>query len=655
MPINKRLSQLSRATTHRRVIVEIDGKRKIVEAPRDMSNEDIQRDLDMQVSAPKQDTRPKSFWQGVLDEGAHGIANTAKLLGSQIGGIGNPAFGPVLSPLLRFGGDVLDITQKEQSRKSPYQGSTGGRIVGGVAVTAPTMAIPGGPFVQGAAQGAMLTPNLNDKTRTLTDIVVGGLANKAGDVAGRRIVAPVARRVVDTAKRATGKTVPALTRQERAITRFAPDIQNVRSNVQQAADLGLPYSLADADPRLRTLAGSVARVSPEARNLAEQTFAPRAAGQADRAIAAIDEHLAPITDIEVRGSEIRRAAQAAGEPFYTAAALRAAPIDEELAAMLNRPATQDAMSTAFRIAQNEGIDPLAIGFNLDDQGNVVLQQAPSFQTLQLIKRGLDAKLAPFRNPVTGKLNLEGNPEAASINNLLQDFNRRLGSLNPDYAAGNAAYSGVIRQRDALNLGRDLAAQNVPMRTFQAGVADATETTLPELQRGYATAMADAVNRARLSSNPYNTVYGSPLQQEKVGALFPGADKFGSIFDLETQMAKTAQETLGGSPTQARAMADQLFSNEGPVPSLVELISSPKTGLIKAGVRAAKDRAVTGGARKAAEIAPALYKTEPQWVLDYIDQLLRNQAAMRTRERLFAENAGAIAAPIAGALGVSGAQ
>lgn len=734
MAVNERLGQLSKAATTRRVIVEIDGKRKIVEAPRDMSNEDIQRDLEAQTAPAQQAKKPTSFWQGVTEGMQPAFRNLDALVDT---------INPVsrLTDALGLSDTKADRQFKERKAKelqsrSKYRGSTAGKITGGIAATLPTAAIPGGAIPQGAAAGALLTEG-NSLSDYLKNAAIGGAAGKAGEVIGRRVVAPVARKVADTASRAVGKAVPALSRSESAVTRFVPDIQDVRANVKQAADLGLPYSLADADPRLRTLAGSVARVSPEARNLAEQTFGPRAAGQADRAISAIDDYLAPITDIDARAADIMESGKSVYDPLYRKAYQGPVVTSPDIESILSTPAGRTAVGKANTIAANEFRDPRALGFAIDDAGNTVLNPPPvpqmnqmdearqawdsanamlqnalrkrqaslnpssiapevqaaeaalakassqldaakasmqatprggtvadvtgyTPQSLDYVKGALDDMLEPYRNQITNKLDLDRNGRAinAAKNKLLEELDR----LNPDYRAARAAYGNYAGKAGALRTGKDvLPSGTLPMRSFEKIVerakaydagADQALSRVPELQRGYATAMADAVERARLSSNPYNTVYGSPLQQEKVGALFPGASKFGDVYGLETQMAKTAQETLGGSPTQARAMADQLFTSEGPLPSLVELATSPKTGILRAGVRAVKDRAVAGGAKKASEIAPALYKTDPQWVLDYIDQLLRNQAAMQARSRMFAEGAGAITAPVASVSGVS---
>jgi hypothetical protein len=619
--------------------------------------------------------------------------------------------------------------------------------------------------------------------------------------------------------------------------RVSPELSAVRQNLDDAARLGMPYSLADAAPELRMLGGSVARKSASARALAENTFGPRNLGQADRAVNAIDTHLAPITNIEQRAAQIKKQAWDAADPLYQDAFSQPAPIDADLQNILRRPAGKSALANAYEIAQNSGRNPSELGFVLDDAGQPTLADligneasryanvklgnpadeltrttvrgmnrdvskvgptdlvgfirlngglmdqggelshmglnnaarrgmdfvgqeqrfgplvhdggmnlddaafkaweagyfpdlperpsvnqfldalrgthegwdrrflpddipqierfgnavdeanaarevrfetgrvplvdrsvsaagdvpfappeayemstravnSPTMETLDLVKRGLDQELEPFRNPITRQLNLEGNPKGKAVNDLLQDFRARVDTLNPDYAAARAAYADGIAPRTALKAGYEVLPKgNVPMREFEASLAAMPEAGIPEAQRGYATAMANAVERQRLSSNPYNTVYGSPLQQQKVGALFPdGANDFGRVYGLEGDMAKTAYETIGGSPTAARQQADEIFGNGDVTANALQAITSPKLGLLQLGARKVSDHMRTRGERNAAEMAPVLFNTDPRLALQYLDDLAGKNADMAVRKDAYRRLGGIFGVP-----------
>lgn len=615
------------------------------------------------------DKRPTSFGKGAVEGAARPVTNTARMLGNPTGQTGGfSPFGPLLGPLIDAGGQLVQAATDKFSRSGNTRGSTGGRITGEIAATLPLGAMRGGAAVQGAAQGMLTSRNIRDPREVATNVAAGAAFGKLGEQVGKRIVAPVAERIGRTAparavangvsaaaSKLTGRNIPRLpnpqrTAADRAVGRMAPQYDTVRQNVTDAADLGLPYSLADADPRLRTLAGSVARRSQDARALAENTFAPRALGQADRAVNAIDQYLAPITDIEARAAQIRQQASNTARPFYDEAFSRAAPIDEQVGAMLQSPAGKDALRRAYSIAQNEGRDPLAMGFNLNDQGEVVLQQAPSFETLDLVKKGLDGILEGKRNPITGKLDISGDPEAQAVNGLRARLLGKLDEINRPYGQARAAYQDVIKRQNALELGnRTLPRGDLPQRKFDAALATMTDQYMPEAQRGYATAMADTVNRQRLSANPYNAVYGSPLQQGKVGAMFPdGAPRFDRQYQLEGDMSRTATETLGGSPTAARLSADQAFdSGAGQVVSNgLDLATGGKLGLLRRGAQFAGDRIRAGSEARAAQIAPTLYNTDARAVLQYLDDLARKDAEAEVRRRAYAKASGLLGGPAA---------
>lgn len=641
--------------------------------------------------------KPTSFWQGVAEGVAPAAVNVARLVErtnpfANIVRMTADAVAPkqTLSGLVRGKAperpSIANAAQaygNAAAARSPYRGSTAGKITGEVIGTLPTAFLPGsgvvGAALQGAAGGAMLSPT--DKPMDyLKSGGAGAVGGVVGQQVGKRVIAPIAERVGRTkvvrgagqavvnaannaASRVTSRRVPMppkaprIAKPERVVSRAAPDLAEVRTNIAQAADMNLPYSLADADPRLRALGGSVSRFSPDGRALAEQNYTARAMGQADRAIDGIDSYLAPVTNIEQRGGEIRQAAQAASRPLYDDAFTRAAPVDEELAGLLNSDAGRAALAKARVIASNEGRDPNAMGFNLNDQGEVVIQEAPSFETLDLVKRGLDAHLNDFRNPITGQLDLAGNPLAGSVEGLRQRLVGKLDKLNPAYGEARAAYASQIARKNALDTGGDLARQAVPQRQFDAALAGMNDMTMPEVQRGYATAMADKVSQQRLANNPYSGVYGSPLQQGKVATLFPeGSDQFNRLYNLENEMAATRNEVLGGSQTQPRNIADQMFQG-GVANDAVDMGIQAVTGggvpgatrMLGALARYAKDRSqlgLAGAKSKADALAPQLFDTSnPRAAADYIDELLKKMAQERARKSAYQGAGGLLGVPV----------
>src|SRR5690606_7720423 len=69
---------------------------------------------------------------------------------------------------------------------------------GGVIGTLPVAMLPGGPIAQGAAAGLMLSEDPEDPQGLMRDATIGGVAGKAGDVVGRKVIGPAASRVMSS-------------------------------------------------------------------------------------------------------------------------------------------------------------------------------------------------------------------------------------------------------------------------------------------------------------------------------------------------------------------------------------------------------------------------------------------------------------------------
>lgn len=490
--------------------------------------------------------------------------------------------------------------------KSTFAGNIGGALATGYGVGrfAPSLVAPiaqiantgRGAGLLGAAYGAT-TGALENNDNRLRGAVTGGVSGAVGGVAGNKVVAPfsdmIARsqvgqqfgRGADFVSRQFGRQggytpPPTLSATEAAIRDNASDLSNVQRMLAEAREMKLPIALADTDPKLRMFTGAVTRKSPDARSFAETILEPRSAGQSERALTGIDQYLAPRVDIERRGKQLLDAGRNASAPLYQMARSQAAPVDPEVAALLQTPAGREALARAQTMAANEGRNPNAIGFDLNDQGEVVLKSAPSFETLDYVKRGFDSRLNDARNPVTGLLDLQGDPMLQSVEGLRQRFVSRLDALNPNYPKARAEYAKFAQAKDALERGRDLQAIQVLPRQANAALSGIKPENMSELQRGYATALGDTIEKVSLNGNPYEAIYRSPAQREKLAMVFPsGAEKFGKQYGLEREMAKTAREVLGGSPTAARLQADDAFG-----PSFGENAAN-----------AALDYAATGGA------------------------------------------------------------
>jgi hypothetical protein len=540
-----------------------------------------------------------------------------------------------------FGGDIPGTIAgalgagKAVEGASPFLGRFGSLIGGNPARAALT-----GDTAFFGASGAAQNPD-----DPIAGAALGMASGAAGNLAGRYLVGPVFRKGADALGGMFGgkfaPPAPLDAGQNTLFKRTQGDpLAAIQGNLQDAANLNLPYSLADANPQLRALAGSAVRKSADVRALAEDTLAPRQAGQAERAISQINTNLAPVGDVPTLMADARTRAQQAAAPLYQSAATHPAPNDPKLLEMLDTPAGQQAIRNGYNIALNNGENPGELSFATDAEGNPVLKGLPNWKTLQYAKMGLDKVVTDNANPLTGKLDLS-DPNAKAINSLRARFVGRLGELNPDYAAANAAYEGQISQGTAAQRGAAATAIGTTPEQAQAAVANAGQN-LPHFQQGYASNLADVIGRNRLTSDPYKLIYGSPFQRQNMGIVFPnGVGSFDRANSLEGDMAKTAYETLGGSPTAARTEADKAFDNAEIATDLGAAALTHGASLPGLGMTALRKFANASANRmsnaKAAQLGPLLLNTDPNANLLMLNQI----AQMGAARRAYLQNFGAV--------------
>lgn len=98
----------------------------------------------------------------------------------------------------------------DRQAQSARPGQIGG-VLGSILGTAPTLAIPGGPLVQGAAAGAMMTDDPNKPMGVLKDAALGGVGGKLFDMGGKAVLDTIAPRIVPSAQRLLAAGVPLTT------------------------------------------------------------------------------------------------------------------------------------------------------------------------------------------------------------------------------------------------------------------------------------------------------------------------------------------------------------------------------------------------------------------------------------------------------------
>lgn len=574
--------------------------------------------------------RPKTTLAGDVGGSIAGLVGANRLLGS-VGQLGSRA--------ANLGGGIITDTAYGATRGGLENGTEGALLgaIGGL----------GGNAAGRYALAPAVTAAAGTRAGQAATSAVGRGGNALAN-AGRGLFGRNPRQFTPTPVPAA---IPA---GSRAVANRLPD--DAAAQLREAQSLGLPLAVADLSPELQALTGSVVRKSPDARTLAEQTLRPRFQGQADRARDQITRNFGAIDNPNEVSDRLLETARRNAGPLYDDFRAQPARTSDELQAMLQTPAGQQALTNARSIAANEGRDPNAMGFDLDDLGQVVLRSDPSPETLDLVKRGLDDVVSGNQNPLTGRIETDA---GRAVEGLRRRFVGEVDRLYPQYAPARAAYAGPAAERAALQTGRDMA--RAAPRDIQARMGSMSQPQQEQFRLGQRVAMGDAVDRARLTSNPYQSVWGSGDARNRAATVFGDepASRFQRAYDIEDNMGRTYTEALGGSQTAPRLAADEAFdSMVGNVAEAGGAIVAGGGGLgelarnLAGGVR---DRWRVGASRaRADEMAPLLLNTRPGDMAQAIEELAALSAARnlyvqgaRKRGGLFGASVGTTALPALG--------
>ena len=448
---------------------------------------------------------------------------------------------------------------------------------------------------------------------------------------------------------------------------LGPDsLPGVRGQLQDAIDLKMPMSLADTDPRLRMLAGSSSRLSPDVRAMAEDVLGKRAAGRNGRAVNLIDQHLAQTGNISDIVSQNRLAASAASKPHYDAAMQQPSVPSEQLNGLLDTPGGSKAAQQGYNNALNSGKSPGDLSMSLDPTtGQPAFNANIDWHTLQNIKLGMDGNLSGLKNQITGKLDMTPGSPAQGLNALRRSYVARLGQLNPDYAAGNAAYAAVRGEGNAAQQGFDLAGRAGRMNSDEVGniASNVPPQYAPHFRQGYASNLADRIHNSE--SDPYALLNGPDGAQQRLATLFPdGAPKINTANQMEDAFSATKNELTGGSPTQARSMSDKMFQGAAVAGPLVDAFTMAHTGvpygtMASLGALAALRKVTQTASQKmstavADQVGPRLLNVDPAQSLATLNELLKQQSARAAYVRQFGQAGAALGGGVGTPLLISGA-
>lgn len=334
--------------------------------------------------------------------------------------------------------------------RSALQGAGIGAVSGGAASEGNLIERAPNALVGGAV-GATVAPVVS----AIAPAAVGGV-QAVKRFAGRQIGRSMTALGVPGGEALLERATPnALTSgMERLARRLKPSEDALSQRMTDLAEQGIEPTFADLTDdagrgALRALATRQTPARQAARDFADTRaveLQDRVSRQARRTIS--DD---PRSPMEIRDQAAQQARRQA-VPLYEEAYAQPIEVTDDLRALLQTPAGQQAMQRAQRIAANERRT-----INLDQ---------PDMQTLDYVKRGLDDVLEGYRDSTTGRLALD--TEGRAVQSVLNDFRGELDRINPAYASARSAFADSARLQDAADLGEKFLTMEADQ--FAAAVA-----------------------------------------------------------------------------------------------------------------------------------------------------------------------------------------
>lgn len=511
-------------------------------------------------------------------------------------------------------------------------GGAANLTLGGMARTGALVGAVGGV---GNARGTMGQQALQIGTSALGGAILGPVIGT---------VAPYIARGVGAARNTIAGLVgreqaPAATRSGQILLKTLADqgqTPNQAARVVQAAhENGVPMALMDTGDEARGLASAISRKPGPGRKLMREVVIPRQTGQGERIQTSIRRDLGPTANVRAQSEALTSQAQAAAAPHYDQAYAAPGASVFDVSDLMSRPSMRKALPNAVRIAQEEGRDPNALGIRFDEAGNPTSFENPSWQTFDYVKRGLDDVVEAYRDPVTGRLNLD--TEGRAVNGTLRDFLARVDKANPDYAAARQAYAGPARMASALRKGASIG--NSDAEDIWAHTRDMTPPELAQYRLGVRSALGKLVNGRTDGSDKVNALLNTPKKRAALAQVFggeEGLDRFLTTLGQEGELAKTYGRVDTGSKTAHNLADDANLDGMGGIAANAAGRAVKGHGLVSNAISTLADLHKYGtgkaGERVVSELAAGLSETDPAAFREAIKAARRAAALNRVGKR-----------------------
>jgi hypothetical protein len=343
---------------------------------------------------------------------------------------------------------------------------------------------------------------------------------------------------------------------ERELTRDGMTAADARA---RTSAMGPDAMLLDAGQNVGEGAEAVANLPGAGNGTVRGRLADRNRAAPDRIRAAGDTALGPQQNIAETVDELIARRSAASAPAYAAALERPIDWNDRLQAFIDDPVIRKGLREGVDIqrlealARNEPFDPLSFAMTgVDEAGDPIISGVPNMRTLNVAKKGLDNILEGYRDPTSGRLNLDERGRA--ITEVQRAFLGELDNANPDYAAARAAWAGPTRVRNALGLGQDVFDRSVRPDQLRQRLAAMSDDERDAFRMGARDQLDEVMGTARRDAAAARGMFETGWNREKLGLVLGDDERATQFLDTlgnETAFANRSNSIAGGSASARR--------------------------------------------------------------------------------------------------------
>lgn len=470
------------------------------------------------------------------------------------------------------------------------------KVGGPIASAAATGAAYGGLYGAGNSEGGL-------KDRALGAVEGGAMGASAGAAASLlakgigSVLAPV-RKNVAAAANPEGRAVDQLAR-DLARDKVTPSA--AMAEIDAASAAGKPMSLGDLGGR--NVMGLARAVATGKGAGSEKVNAFLEARKLDAPARILDDVRTSLANPEAfyptLEGIIARRKQVAG-PLYDAAYARPLKESPVINGVLSTPAGQDAIRSAAKLAENEGVK---FGTNV--------------QSLDLIKRSFDDMISAANRSGRGN-------EARIIDNLRKRMVSEIDRQVPEYKAARNAFSSETELAEAIERGRSLLKPGTDAERAVAEIRAMSGAEKDVARIGLAREIKAMFDDPSRSLSQANRLLNTERMKSILSEMFPGNayDQFRGGLMREAAMLRRGQQVQGGSNTVNKA-ADAEDMNLGNAVS--EFAQGRPIRAAISAIGAAGNRLAKGiNERTADRLADMFTTTDPakqREILRQIEQML----------------------------------